>query len=174
MGTDKGLLPFKGKKIVQWVIEHIQPCVDEVFIVSGNETYAQFGKKLVADELKDAGPAGGIHAALKHCTSSKLLVAACDMPFISTEAADFLIKESVTADICIPLFKQKTEPLFGVYSKNCLAVWEDALKRGVFKLQDIFSFFETKYVDVDSHPLFGENFFTNINTKEDLHKAGLI
>ena len=42
MGTDKGLLMLKDKMIVEYVIDNLKHCVDQIFIVSSNKQYEQY------------------------------------------------------------------------------------------------------------------------------------
>ncbi|MBK7964140.1 MAG: NTP transferase domain-containing protein [Bacteroidetes bacterium] len=64
MGTDKGLLMLKNKKIVEYVIDNFKPCVDQIFIVTSNDLYKQFDLPLVPDLLMGKGPAVGIFLRL--------------------------------------------------------------------------------------------------------------
>src|ERR1035437_7677768 len=83
MGTDKGLLVFNKKTIIQHVIAQLKPVVKEVIIVSNNRDYEKFGVKVIADIIKNIGPAGGIHAALSHSNTNHNFIVSCDMPFIT-------------------------------------------------------------------------------------------
>jgi molybdopterin-guanine dinucleotide biosynthesis protein A len=53
MGTDKGLLFFNGKPIVQTIIEQLQPVVNKTIIVSNNSAYEKFGLEMIPDLIKD-------------------------------------------------------------------------------------------------------------------------
>lgn len=171
MGTDKGLIQLKDKTIIEYVIETVRPLFKDVFIVSTNSEYSKFGLDLIPDRVKEIGPAGGILTALHHCNTEKLFVLSCDMPFIKAAAIEYVITQSPNYQITVPIHQQKFEPLFAVYSKSCHEKWEESIQEEVFKLQNIISNFKSQELDVEGNPLFPEELFTNINTKEDLQNA---
>lgn len=171
MGTDKGLLMLNGKAIVQHVIDQIQPTVDKVIIVSDNPHYQKFGLDMIGDLIKDIGPAGGIYSALSHTNSNQIFAVSCDMPFINSAAVRFMIEAAKKSQITLPQHKNKIEPLFGVYSKQCLLQWEKMIRQGTIKLQSLVSQFELLKVNVEKNELFNNLFFSNINTKIDFENA---
>lgn len=171
MGTDKGLLIFNGKPLIQRVIEQLSPVVNEIIIVSNNKDYEQFGLQVIADLIKEIGPAGGIHAALSNAQSEKLFIVSCDMPFISTNAANFMIQNPAHSQITLPLFNGKIQPLFGIYSKQCLPKWKQLIEQGIIKLQEMITHFDLVKIDIEKNELFNDLMFTNINDKNDFNNA---
>lgn len=167
MGKDKGLILFNGKAIIQHIIEKLQPVTDKVVIISNNPAYDKFGVEVIEDLIRNLGPAGGIFTALSHSQNEKNLILSCDTPFITTEAIEYIFQHSDLSQISWPIYDGKIEPLFGVYSKSCLAKWEKLIHNGILKLQEIASNFNLNQLNVDNNPLFNKNIFTNINTPED-------
>jgi molybdopterin-guanine dinucleotide biosynthesis protein A len=171
MGTDKGLIIFNEETIIQQVIAQLKPVVNNLVIVSNNTTYEKFGLEVIGDIIKDIGPAGGIQSALNHSETNYNFIVSCDMPFIKTNAIEFIIQQSFQSQITIPIFHQKAEPLFGVYTKECLPKWTELIQLGIIKLTDIASNFQLNKLNVDDNPLFSDVFFTNINTQNDFNDA---
>ena len=171
MGTDKGLLLFEGKAMIQYVIEQMQPIFDKLVIVSNNPEYEKFGLEVIPDLIKDIGPAGGIYTALNHSDSQLNFMVSCDMPFVTKEAIEFMITNSNESQIVLLENQGKLEPLFGVYSKECEEKWLQLIQQGKFKLQDMVLHFKVKTIPVENNEIFAASFFKNINTKEDLNKA---
>ena len=171
MGTDKGLLMFNGKAIVQTIIEQLQPAVNKIIIVSNNTAYKKFGLEVIPDLIKDKGPAGGIHAALSHTVSEKIFIVSCDMPNITTDAVQYMIKQASHSQITLPVNHGKTEPLFGVYSKECLPLCQQLIEQGMIKLQEMVTHFDLLKINVDNNELFNDSLFLNINDKNDFQKA---
>lgn len=171
MGSDKGFVLFKGKPLIEKVIEQLQPLFEKIIIVSNNSEYKKFGLEVIEDLIKDIGPAGGIHAALSNTQSEKVFIVSCDMPFITTDTARFIIKHSVNQQITLFLYQGKIQPLFGVYSKDCLQKWEQLIGQGIIKLQEMITHFDLQKIDVSNNPSFNDLLFTNINDKHDLNKA---
>ncbi len=171
MGIDKGLIELNGKTIVEHVIGVLKPLFNELIIVSNNPEYSKFGLPVIQDLIKDKGPAGGIYTVLNHTTTEHNFIVSCDMPFITSRAVEFVVEASKDYQITVPVYKQKYEPLFAVYSKSCAQGWEEQMDKGVFKLQLIMNNFETRELNVDGNALFNDDLFININTKEDLETA---
>lgn len=171
MGMDKGLMLFKGKAFIQYIIEQLHPAVNEIVIVSNNKEYQKFGFEVIGDLIKDIGPAGGIYSALHHTNKDLNFIVSCDMPFITKEAIEFIIQNKSYSKIILPVYQGKTEPLFGVYSKECLTKWLELIELGCIKLQDLVNSFELKTINTDNNKLFNTSLFTNINTKNDFQKA---
>lgn len=171
MGTDKAILMLEGKTILQRIIDELRPAVEKIFIVSDHPEHGKFGIECIPDKIKNSGPAGGIYTALAHCSSEKMMVVSCDMPFIKTEAVLFMLKNSKDTQITVPVFQNQLEPMFAVYSKSCLAKWAELIGSGTFKLQRLFEHFSQSKIVVDANPLFADPFFMNINSTEDFNNA---
>jgi molybdopterin-guanine dinucleotide biosynthesis protein A len=171
MGEDKGLILFNRKPVVQYVIDALAPVVDEVVIVSNNQAYEVFGLKVIADEIKDVGPAGGIGAALQNSTSEKNFIVGCDMPFVTREAIETVIKQSYGYQITLPLNADQLEPLFGVYTTDCKDEWLRLVREGIVKLHELVTHFNLKKLKTDNNGLFAEKLFMNINTRQELESA---
>lgn len=171
MGTDKGLLILNGKAIVQKIIDQLQPAVDKTVIVSNNADYEKFGLDVIPDLIKDKGPAGGIHAALSNTDSDQIFVVSCDMPNITTNAIQYIVEQASHSQITLALAHGKTEPLFGVYSKESLPIWQKLIEEGMIKLQEMVTHFELMQINIENNELFNDLLFLNINDKNDFQKA---
>lgn len=171
MGTDKGLMPLKGKPLIERIIEQLSPVFERIIIVSNNEEYKKFGLEVIADLIKDIGPAGGIHAALHHLQAQSAFIISCDMPFITSASVSFMISRKIDSQITLPVVTQKIQPLFGVYSKDCLPEWERLLEKKIIKLQEMVSHFSLSKIEIGKVNCVNGLLFSNINDKEDFEKA---
>jgi len=93
-GADKGLVEYRGRPLVEWVLAALAPQVDEL-VVSANrnlEAYAAFGYRVLPDTLPDyPGPLAGVLAALEAVQADWLLVAPCDTPHLPPDLAAHLL-----------------------------------------------------------------------------------
>ncbi len=170
MGTDKGLLHFDGKPMVQHVIEAVASVTKQLIVVANNPEYERFGWPVEADRISNCGPLGGIYTGLLASTTAKNIVVACDLPFINEGLLRYLIDESEGADVAISTHHQHIEPLVGVYHKSCITPFEKALKAQQLKLTEVFRSIELKQVPVHQCSFYSEQLFRNINTKEELNQ----
>ncbi|MDH5632314.1 MAG: molybdenum cofactor guanylyltransferase [Gammaproteobacteria bacterium] len=87
-GQDKGTVIFRGKPLIEHVIERLQPQTDQIMISANRnvEFYRQYGYPVLVDNLGEYwGPLAGIATAMKFCNSELLLTAPCDTPFLPTD-----------------------------------------------------------------------------------------
>ncbi len=171
MGTDKGLLNFQSKYLIEWVSNELQFVFEKITIVSNNEWYNKFGLEVIEDAIKNIGPAGGIFTALKHTNSEYIFVVSCDMPFVTAQAISFVIGQSACAQITIPVYHNKMQPLFAVYAKSCLPLWEQLIEQNMIKLQEMVAHFNLLKLNVDCNNIFDEKVLMNINDKNDLERG---
>lgn len=170
MGEDKGLILFNGKPMIAYVIEQLKPTVQKVIIVSNNKAYEQFGLEVISDLVTDIGPAGGIFTALSNTDVDYNFICSCDMPFIKTDAINFLIEHSIGFDITVAVHHDKIQPLFGVYSKSCLPEWKNQIQKNNFKLQELITQFNLQKLEMKNMNSFDKTIFTNVNSKSELEQ----
>ncbi len=93
-GADKGLVEYRGRPLVEWVLDAVAPQVDEL-VISANrnaERYAAYGRRVLADALPDfPGPLAGVLTALDAVRAEWLLVAPCDVPLLPRDLARRLL-----------------------------------------------------------------------------------
>ena len=169
MGTDKGILNLNGKKIVQYVIEALEPVVDDIIIIANNEHYSDLGFPVYKDAIKDCGPLGGIYTALLKISNPKAIILSCDIPFVSSVFLSDIIRQSEGYDTAVPVHDGKFEPLCSVYSKNCINAFKTALDKKIFKLTDAIALVNAKKIVLPSTKEIESNFI-NLNSQEDLNK----
>ncbi len=171
MGEEKGLMKFNEKPLIQYVIDAVQQVTTDIFIVTNNEAYLPFGFPLISDLQKGLGPAGAIDTVLFHSTADTNLIIACDMPFIDADSIRYLISQQRPDGITVPLFNQYPEALFGLYASSIHAKWHQLVEKGILKLSDLLSSFETTFVNGNAMSESNKNLFRNMNTKDDLLDA---
>ncbi len=166
MGTDKGLQIFRGKHLFNYPVETLKPFCKEILISSNNLSYHHFNYTLVKDIVYDCGPIGGLLSLLIKMKNEKLLLIACDMPFVSSETIKRLLDGISDAECIIPVIGEKIEPLCAVYSKSLIQIIEKQIETGDFSLH--------KLIFDSSHKLihFEDDIpdFLNINTPEEFNR----
>ena len=115
MGEDKGLMSFKGKAMIQHIIDAVKPLVSTIVIIANNKDYEQFGYPVYEDIIKGKGPLAGIYTGLTHSKAEKNMVLSCDVPFVNGEILKLLIEACKDVDVAIPEKNNRTHQLIGVY-----------------------------------------------------------
>lgn len=97
-GRDKGLLPYRGRALVEWVLERLTPQAGEIFISANRnlDAYTRYGYPVLVDSLPEyPGPLAGIREGLKAATRDWLLAVPCDMPRLPLDCVERLLQAAV-------------------------------------------------------------------------------
>lgn len=89
-GRDKGLVEYKGRPLIDHVIQRLAPQVDELLISANRNlgNYGQRGYPVIIDDLPDfQGPLAGILAGLQRARHEWVLTVPCDMPHLPGDLA---------------------------------------------------------------------------------------
>lgn len=171
MGIDKPLLSFRGRRMIEWVMEALSQVVDEVLLVGrGAGRLAWLGLSTVEDLVPGGGPLAGIFTALTVARSPHCLVVACDMPFLDPALLAYLLEQAPGWDAVVPAVDGHLEPLHAVYARSCLPVIGRMLAAGELCPLDLYPRVRVRYVGEGEIAAFagGRRSFINFNTPEDL------
>lgn len=177
MGQPKHLLTMQKASTESWIertVRLVQPLVDGL-VVSGRGELPLSLEHLqrIPDIPGVAGPLTGVLSAMRWQPGISWLVIACDMPFISSESINWLLKgrgpgswgrlpRLSGSDFC--------EPLFSWYDGRAAHLLEDQLLTGNLRVGKI-----GKHHKIDN-PIIPENLrpaWQNVNTPEQLQSAQL-
>jgi len=167
MGTDKGLLMLNNKPMIGYIIETLLQITNDIIIVSNNNEYAKFNIPIYTDLIKESGPLAGIYTGLIHSKHAKNIVISCDVPFVSVELLNFLIKNSENNDVIIPTNNNKNHQVIGVYDKSCASIFKEELANNQRKMKLALEKVNLKIIDANQ---FNSKEFTNINTPIELNE----
>lgn len=119
-GVDKPFFRFKGKLLIQWVIDSVSGVVDEIVIASDKRRDIE-GVQLAIDPVKGFGPVAGILAGLEVTQAPYSIVLGCDMPFVNERAVKLLFDLAKGHEAVIPKWENGyIEPLHAVYEKDAM------------------------------------------------------
>ncbi|MHA7943223.1 molybdenum cofactor guanylyltransferase [Formosa sp. 3Alg 14/1] len=167
MQTEKGLVVFKDKPFIEWILEAVKPISNRIYLITENTDYSIYNYPLVADIYKNKGPVGGIYTALKHTDTQQNLILSCDIPMISTHILKrYLIQSKViNSNIAFVSDSTRDYPLIGMYSVNNLQKFEDAIRQDHLKLMSLIQASTYHRIQVASRDF---DALYNINTKDEL------
>ncbi len=124
----KWQLTVNGETMLNRSINKLSSFSEQVIIVSGGEyTFPEEVVKnqkiqLVYDQTPFLGPLNGIQTALEHSNADYHFLVAADMPFFSSELAQYMneLANKNTFDIVVPVWRDKLQPLHAIYHRNLL------------------------------------------------------
>jgi molybdenum cofactor guanylyltransferase len=174
MGRDKASLPWQESDFLQVILRELASICDELIVVTNTvrpETLPNV--RYVSDIIPQCGPLSGIHAGLVHASSEYAFVTACDMPYISSAAVNYICGQSPGWDAVVPGSADFHEPLFACYAKNCIAAIESLLQSNNRKTQALFPLVRCKHIPLDELKSFDPQLrlLRNINSPADYQAA---
>lgn len=166
MGTDKSMVPVRGRPLVETVAEQLRGSFSQI-LVSANtvEKLTFLGLPIIRDRVPGQGPLMGIASALEASVNELNFVIACDIPYIDLRYVRRMLMRADGVDAVIPTTgDEKYEPLFAVYRKSALGAINGVLSSGGRKISDIFSRCRVKFVKLEAQQ------FTNLNAMADFEE----
>jgi len=167
-GSDKALIKFKEKRLIDHVFERLAPQVGGVVInVNQNhEQYKSFGVRVVSDAIGTyAGPLAGLHAGLSVSRRAYLMSVPCDSPFFPENLVErmFDALQNSAAQIAVVMTGDQPHPVFALARRSVLEHLTEFLKGGGRKIDEWYDSLKVVHVEFEDEAQFG-----NINTPEEL------
>ena len=176
-GVNKALLDVGGVRIIDRIRTALLPLVDEQILLVNDATFqSTAGLRVVFDSEPHAGVLPALLAGLEAASTEICLAVACDMPFVSREVFEHLLRlqREASADVVIPRTAGYLEPMHAVYrTQTVRTAIQAALERGEQRMISYFRDVRVREVDESewrSIDPIGRAFF-NVNTNQDLAEA---
>lgn len=165
-GSDKARAPLRGRPLLAHVVEAVEPFASGVTVVAGGAgEYDDLGLRTIVDETPDAGPVGGLIAAMRDCGEERLLLTSCDFVGLRAEWIETLLAvENEAPAICYR--GDRWQPMLGIWRTSALAVAESALSAGRDSMRGLLD-------EVGAHAIAQPDDWPRrpgINTPEDLER----
>ncbi len=167
-GQDKGLTPFAGRPMVEWVIDSLAPQVGALVINANRnrEAYAAYGHPVIADEIEGfQGPLAGFASTMAAVSTPWILTLPCDGPYPAPDLAERLCAALAEqeAEIAVATDGNRMQPVYALIPVALAASLRDYLAAGERKIDRWYARHRVALVDLSDHP----EAFANVNTLED-------
>ena len=182
MGVDKARLRLGAGTVLERVIGAATPMGLPLSLVCASSSeeadertnwLQSFDLPITPDLQPDLGPLGGLHTALSSSSADRLLLLACDLPFLRAPFLSYILSMLGTADVALPQDEYGLHPLCAAYTRNCLQGINRCLEESRLSLLDFVHSANYRllprsdYADLDP----GGLLTTNLNTTEDYERA---
>jgi len=174
-GIAKGRLLLDGRTMLSRLLDLRPLFADALLVTNTPDVYAEYGLRSVRDVVPNRGAPGGVHTALVHARTTWVFAVACDMPFVSVEVTEMLLRSRSDAKdvICFEV-EGRPEPLLALYRCSIAGAWGRALSAEP-SFRQLFRHFRThllgdselRQVDPQMRAI------ASINTPEDLARFGI-
>jgi molybdenum cofactor guanylyltransferase len=172
-GKDKAFALIEGVPMVERIVARLREVFGHILVITNfPERYSAFSSiETASDIVKNAGPLGGIHAAMKNAKTPFIFIVSCDMPHIDSG----LIREQVAlsgsmgeADALIPRINSNIEPLHGIYKTELAPGLESFLSSSdQYSIRSFLASRKVVYMDLPASDSV-KKAFSNINSPSDL------
>jgi molybdopterin-guanine dinucleotide biosynthesis protein A len=171
-GRQKPLLVVHGLTIIERQLAVLREVAEPVFVVAADaDTYARFGVEVVPDRIPNCGALGGIYTAIVTAPRERVLVVACDMPFLNAPLLRAISEK--TADLVIPRSARGLEPLCAIYTKACAQPIRDRLSRRALEASVLPEGILVEEIGPEVLAAYDPDglLFVNVNTPHDYERA---
>lgn len=168
-GEDKGLIKFRARHMIEYVIERLRPQVGELLISANRNQhyYAQLGNcPVLSDTFGNfAGPLAGMATCLQVAQTPYVLFAPCDSPLLTPSLAWRLYAGLLHAGAQISVAQDgcRIHPLFTLVQRHLITDLLAFLNAGERQVSVWYPRHLWVKVDFSDVP---ETFF-NVNTPQD-------
>lgn len=136
MGTNKSFLKIDGKTVIERTVDLMKGLFDRVLLITNEpEQYEFLNLEIYQDIYKNVGPIAGIHSGLIHSGTDKNFIISCDMPLITKNVIEFIIKKQTGKSITITKADGFIQQLCGVYSKEVIPEIENLIENKTSDVQ---------------------------------------
>ena len=174
-GKDKSFIDIEGTPIIEKTIRLFEDIFDEIILVTNSpDDYKEYARRVIVieDQIKGAGPLGGIHAGLSKTSKRGVFFVACDMPFLHNGLIRYQMDcfKEKECDCLVPRMEGLVEPLHAIYRSRLKSATSDFLKnRNDRSIRSFLKTIRTSYLDLAPSPLH-QRIFQNLNTPDDLKR----
>lgn len=168
MGRDKALLPVDAEPMSQMLARRYSVLGPVAFSVNRSGRFDCAGYMELPDAFPGQGPLNGLYSAFTRTEENTVFLTATDMPNGDPALVRTLCAGLDGYDGCIIERRSgRYEPLFGVFSRSCLPVVEEALAGERQSLRSVFSRMHMHYFTEDELKDWDlEHILANLNTPE--------
>jgi molybdopterin-guanine dinucleotide biosynthesis protein A len=164
MGADKALIDVDGVPMAERVARVLVAVgCDPVIFVGGDPELAELGRRQVPDRWPGEGPVGGLVTALFAVRDADaVLVAACDLPDLTTDTALAVLgTESERTEIRVA-DSGRVEPMLACWPTRLRRDIEHSFEHGTRALHEVVADWMAVHVPVDPAAM------RNVNRPDDL------
>ncbi|GFE59876.1 molybdenum cofactor guanylyltransferase [Geobacter sp. AOG2] len=174
MGRDKAFLKVAGRTLFERIREVFAKSFGQVLLVGNREERFAGCRLPVLPDIYPGSALGGIYTGLHGATTEYIFVSSCDLPFPNREVIRYLCSQREGFDVVVLRTDDGYEPLFALYSKNCLGPIRELLESGECCAYGYYSQVRVRYVAYRELAPFDRDgtAFLNVNTPEEFAKIG--
>ncbi len=170
MGQNKALLKLGNKTMIETIIDSLKVLFEHILVITNHpEEYNMLKNVKFVKDCVDVGEKNsliGLYSGLKQSETAYTFAIGCDMPFVHIEFIQYMMDSLKDEAIIVPYINGFYEPLYAIYSKDCLGAMDKLIQIKNYRISAIFENVPSKKVTYDEIQIFDSSLacFKNINT----------
>ena len=179
-GARKALLVVDdatGARVIDRQLAALAGVCDDIKIVADDPgPYAGLQLPVIPDAIPGAGPLGGIYSALVAAARPRVIVIACDLPFVTGPLFERLVAEAGEndeIDAVVPRSRGGLEPLCAVYAARIAPVLRRRIDAGALQVIAAFADVRVRELGPEARAAYDRDgrLFVNVNTPHEHARA---
>lgn len=173
-GANKGQLVVGGRSILNRLVDTLRPLTPHLMLIDRDAAGSSpSGVLHVHDLVEESGALGGIYTALAAATTLRVIVVACDMPFVTTPFLTWMAGYAEDADVVIPIDRQGRHPLCGVFHQRITPALKARLDAGLLRVDDALEGLDVRKITPEETARFDDHgqLLLNVNTPAEYIQA---
>jgi molybdopterin-guanine dinucleotide biosynthesis protein A len=169
-GRDKSRLVIEGRAIILRQLDVLRRVAGDVFVVASDaERFADLGLAVHADRIPNRGPIGGLHTAIDMSPVDRVIVVACDLPFLDAALLARLVELAAAHDGAWVRSPRGVEPLVACYTRQAARPIQAAIDAGRLRLGDLAGRLDMAEIAGPALAAFGPpgRLLANVNTPDE-------
>ena len=135
-GRDKSRLVVQSHSIINRQVDVLQQVVTQIFVVAADAgRFADLGLPVVPDLIPGLGALGGIHTAIERSPAERVIVIACDLPFLHPGLLARLADRCENHDAAWVHGPRGAEPLLACYRRTAGPAVRQAIDAGQLRAE---------------------------------------
>lgn len=132
MGRDKALIEIDGRPLARVAADALDGAgASEVLAVGGDaEALTRLGLRVVPDGWPSEGPLGGVITALDAAGEDVVMVLACDLPDVTSDAVAQVVGALDRHDVAVAAVGDRPQYVFAAWRRRCQPVLRQAFSAG--------------------------------------------
>ena len=168
-GSNKALALLGKKSMIEYSLDLLYQYTHDIYISGRREEYKSLNISMIEDIVSQKGPIGGIYSCLIKSQTEYNLILSCDMPFVSTQMIECLLRHAEANDVTyFKNNKNEIYPFPGIYTTKCLSVIEQMLQANNYRMKYLLDNVSSNSCEV---PTQDEYRLINIHRQEDLNDS---
>lgn len=169
-GRDKSRLVVEDRAIILRQLDALRRITGDVFVIASDaERFADLGLAVHGDRIPNLGAIGGVQTAIAVSPAERVLVVACDLPFLEPALLARLVELADGRDGAWVRSTRGIEPLVACYTRRAEQAIRTAIDAGQLKLGDLAGVLDMAELAGPALAAFGspERLLANVNTPDE-------